>query len=92
MIKITGPDFTEVDNRLLSLTLVKERMTDAVIFSPDGVNQQPADILHKKNILTIRGSFRPVTKVNINMLENGMQKYLENKKVDKGNMQILFEV
>ncbi len=92
MIKITGPDFTEVDNRLLSLTLVKERMTDAVIFSPDGVNQQPADILHKKNILTIRGSFRPVTKVNINMLENGMQKYLENKKVNKGNMQILFEI
>ena len=54
MIKIEGPDFKQVDNRLLSLTLVKERMTDAVIFSPDGVNQQAADMLYKKNILTIR--------------------------------------
>ncbi|MEC9208980.1 MAG: TonB-dependent receptor [Bacteroidota bacterium] len=92
MIKMTGPDFKEVDNRLLSLTLVKERMTDAVIFSPDGINHQPADILYKKNILTIRGSFRPVTKVNINMLENGMEKFLENKRVKKDNLQLLFEI
>ena len=92
MIKITGPDFKEVDNRLLSLTLVKEKMTDAVIFSPDGVNQQPADILYKKNILTIRGSFRPVTKVNIDMFENGMQKFLENSKVEEENLQLIFEI
>jgi hypothetical protein len=92
MIKMTGPDFKNVDNRMLSLTLVKEKMTDAVIFSPDGVNQQPADILYKKNILTIRGSFRPVTKVNINMLENGMQKFLENSKVKEDNFQLLFEI
>ena len=92
MIKITGPNFKKVDNRLLSLTLVKERMTDAVIFSPDGINQQPANILYKKNILTIRGSFRPVTRVNINMLKNGKKKYLENKSVKKENIQILFEI
>ena len=92
MIKMTGPDFKKVDNRLLSLTLVKERMTNVVIFSPDGVNQQAADILYKKNILTIRGSFRPVTKVNINMLENGLTKFLENKRVKKENIQILFEI
>ena len=92
MIKMTGPNFEKVDNRLLSLTLVKEKMTDAVIFSPDGINQQPANILYKKNILTMRGSFRPVTKVNINMLENGKKKYLENKSVKKENIQILFEI
>ena len=36
------------------------------------------DILHKKNILALRGSFRPVTKVNIDMLENGLRKFIEN--------------
>jgi len=92
MVKVSGPDFKDVDNRLLSLTLVKERMTDAVIFSPDGVNQQPADILYKKNILTVRGSFRPVTKVNIDMLDKGMQKFLDNPRVKKENMQLLFEI
>jgi hypothetical protein len=87
-----GPDFENVDNRLLSLTLVKEGMTDAVIFGPDGKNQQPSDVLYKKNILTIRGSFRPVTKVNIDMMENGYNAFVEENRVDKDNVQLLFEI
>jgi hypothetical protein len=75
MVEVNGPTFKNVDNRLLSLILVKERMTDAVIFTPDAMNQQPSDILHKKNIITIRGSFRPVTKVNIDMLEKSLEKF-----------------
>ena len=92
MMEVKGPNFKNIDNRLLSLTLVKERMTDAVIFTPDGKNQQPSDILYKKNILTIRGSFRPVTKVNIDMLNNGLEKFKENPKVNKENIQLLFEI
>ena len=92
MVEVLGPAFKGVDNRLLSLTLVKERMTNAVIFTPDGMNQQPSDILYKKNILTIRGSFRPVTRVNIDMLEKGLEIYKENRRVDEKNIQILFEI
>ena len=51
MVEVIGPAFKNVDNRLLSLTLVKERMTNAVIFTPDGMNQQPSDILYKKIFL-----------------------------------------
>ena len=92
MVEATGPNFKDVDNRLLSLTLVKERMTNAVIFTPDGKNKQPSDILYKKNILTMRGSFRPVTKVNIDMLENGLTAFENSKKVNKEKIQILFEI
>lgn len=92
MIHMEGPDFENVDNRLLSLTLVKEGMTDAVIFGPDGKNQQPSDVLYKKNILTIRGSFRPVTKVNLDMMENGYKAFIEENKVEKDNVQLLFEI
>lgn len=92
MVEVIGPDFKDVDNRLLSLTLVKERMTDAVMFTPDGNNQQPSDILYKKNILTLRGSFRPVTKVNIDMLENGLKEFENNAKVEQKNIQLLFEI
>jgi len=92
MIHMEGPDFEMVDNRLLSLTLVKEGMTDAVIFGPDGKNQQPSDVLYKKNILTIRGSFRPVTKVNMDMMENGYRAFLEENRVEKDNVQLLFEI
>lgn len=92
MISMTGPDFETVDNRLLSLQLVKNGMTDAVIFSPDGKNLQPADLLYKKNILAIRGSFRPVTKVNIDMIINGYNAFVKEKKVDSDNLQVLFEI
>ena len=71
-IQMNGPDFAGVDNRLLSLQLVKHGMTDAVIFSPDGRNLQAADVLYKRNILAIRGSFSPVTKVNLDMMERGL--------------------
>jgi hypothetical protein len=92
MVEVTGPAFNNIDNRLLSLTLVKERMTNAVIFTPDGKNKQPSDILYKKNILTMRGSFRPVTKVNIDMLEKGLTKFKDTNKVKQTDIQILFEI
>jgi hypothetical protein len=91
-IEMYGPDFAAVDNRLLSLQLVKNGMTDAVIFSPDGRNQQAADILYKKNILAIRGSFRPVTKVNIDMIMKGYAMFEKEPKVDPENIQVLFEI
>lgn len=92
MVEAVGPDFEKIDNRLLSLILVKEQMTNAVIFTPEGKNKYPSDILHKKNILTLRGSFRPVTKVNIDMLTEGLNKFSSNKKVDKNNIQLLLEI
>ena len=92
MVEVIGPAFKNVDNRLLSLTLVKERMTNAVIFTPDGMNKQPSDILYKKNILTMRGSFRPVTKVNIDMIEKGLDRFERTNKVSKQDIQILFEI
>jgi hypothetical protein len=92
MIQMNGPDFEDVDNRLLSLQLVKNGMTDAVIFSPDGRNLQAADVLYKKNILTIRGSFRPVTKVNIDMIMKGFQIFEQEGRVEQDNIQVLFEI
>lgn len=92
MIQMTGPDFDHVDNRLLSLQLVRNGMTDAVIFSPDGKNLQAADILYKKNILALRGSFRPVTKVNLDMIEKGKAIFENDNKVDKSQIQVLYEI
>jgi hypothetical protein len=92
MVQMSGPDFEKVDNRLLSLQLVRNGMTDAVIFSPDRTNLQASDVLYKKNILTIRGSFRPVTKVNFDMILKGYNKFITESRVDKENMQVLFEI
>lgn len=92
MIQMNGPDFEGVDNRLYSLQLVKRGYTDAVIFGPDGQNLQASNVLYKKNILALRGSFRPVTKVNIDMIKNGYDAFVKENRVEKKNLQVLFEI
>ncbi|WP_181369165.1 TonB-dependent receptor [Flavobacterium profundi] len=91
-INFSGPRFAEVDNRLMSLQLVKNGMTDAVMFGPDGNNILPAAVLYKKNILALRGSFRPVTKVNMNMYMKSYNMFIEEKKVDIENTFVVFEI
>jgi len=82
-INFSGPLFKNVDNRLLSLDLIKNNMTQAVMFGPDGKNILPAAELYKKNILTIRGSFRPVTKVNEDMYEKSFKMIMNRKGFNK---------
>ncbi|MFT5436252.1 MAG: hypothetical protein ACI840_000896 [Ulvibacter sp.] len=91
-INFSGPRFENVDNRLMSLQLIKNGMTDAVMFDPDGRNILPAKILYKKNILAFRGSFRPVTKVNIDMYEKSFKMFLNENRVDKDRTEVIFEI
>ena len=91
-INFSGPEFKDVDNRLMSLQLLKNGMTDAVMFSPDGNNVLPARVLYKKNILAFRGSFRPVTKVNMDMYEKSYEMFINENKVQKEKTQVVFEI
>jgi hypothetical protein len=91
-INFTGPLFKKVDNRLLSLELVKNGMTEAVMFGPDGNNLLPARVLYKKNILAIRGSFRPVTNVNMDMFEKSSSLFYMEDGVATENTLEVFEI
>ncbi len=92
MINFSGPRYMYVDNRLMSLQLVKNGMTDAVVFEPNGKNVLPADELYKKNIFALRGSFRPVTNVNIDMCNQGLKMFMKADNVKKDNTKVLFEI
>lgn len=92
MINFSGARFLHVDNRLMSLLLVKNGMTNAVMFGPDGNNLLPAEQLYKANILALRGSFRPVTNVNIDIYKCAQQFFRNEKKVDPENTKVIFEI
>jgi hypothetical protein len=92
MINFSGPRFKEVDNRLMSLQLLKHGMTEAVMFGPDGNNILSAKILYKKNVLALRGSFRPVTKVNMDMYETARRRFLKSGTVKEENVETIFEI
>lgn len=92
MISFEGPDFQKVDNRLMSLHLVKFGFSDAAVFGPDGKNLQPTEALYKKHAVVIRGRFRPVINVHIDMLTQGVKQFLQEPDVDKDNVIVVTEL
>ena len=92
MLSIKGPDFEDVDNRVIALNLVKRGITDSTMFDLSKNVLQPATALYKKNILLTRGRFRPVTKVHIDMIENGRKAFLEENDVEEEDVSVVFEL
>ncbi len=92
MIRFDGPNFSKVDNRLMSLYLVKYGFSDVAVFGPDGKNLQPSEVLYKKHIVVIRGRFRPIINVHLDMLSTGLKQFLQEPDVDKENVMIVTEL
>jgi len=92
MIRFEGPGFTNVDNRLMSLLLVKYGFSDAAVFGPDGKNQQPSEVLYKKHIVVVRGRFRPVINVHMDMLHTGVKQFLQEPDVDHSQVVVITEL
>ena len=76
----------------MSLQLVSQGLTDAVMFTADGESVQPAEILHKKAILVERGSFRPVTYATNDMLEGARQIFLSQPGAKEEDLVVLMEM
>ena len=92
MIKFSGPDFCNIDNRLMSLQLVSQGLTNAVMFMADGETVQPADVFHKKAILVERGSFRPVTYATNDMLDGARRVFLAQSGCSEKDSIVLMEM
>ncbi len=92
MIKFTGPAFQGVDNRVMALQLVQRGLTKAAMFLANGEVVQPADVLYKKSIMVERGSFRPVIKTTMNMLECATSLFVQEPKVQGEEVTVLMEM
>jgi len=92
MFRLTGPDFRSVDNRLLALQLVKNGLSRVAMFGPDGSVLQPSEVLYKKNVLLLRGRFRPPTLVAMDMLLKGHEYFTAEPDVDASRMVTLCEL
>ncbi len=92
MVNFSGPYFEETENRLMNLHLVHQNLTHAVMFTPTGEVHIPAELLYKKNILVIRGTFTPLTKVHADMTYCGQQHFNEIESIDAGKTLVLAEL
>jgi hypothetical protein len=92
MIKFSGPAFAGVDSRLMSLQLVEQGLADAAMFTADGEVVQASEVLHKRPILVERGSFRPVTWVNVDMLRSALAHFVQEPRVRASDVVVLMEM
>jgi hypothetical protein len=92
MIKFSGPAFAKIDNRLMSLQLVSQGLTNAVMFTADGETVQPAEVFHKKAILVERGNFRPVTYATNDMLDGARGVFLKECHCLEEDLVVLMEM
>ena len=92
LIQFSGPAFAQVDNRLMTLQLVQGGLTNAALFTSDGTVIQPADAFYKKCILVERGSFRPVTKVTLDMLRCAQANFVQEPNVQGEEVLTLMEM
>ena len=81
MIRLTGPDFTEVDNRLLSMLLVKYNLSEVAIFGPDGKSMHASEFLYKKSVMVVRGNYRPPTLVSMDVFEASYKQFKQEEEV-----------
>jgi hypothetical protein len=75
LIDFNGIEFRYVDNRVMAMKLVQLGLSGAAMFGPDRQVLQPSEVLYKKAILVERGSFRPVTNVNLDMMRAALEKF-----------------
>jgi len=92
MLRVSGADLQRLDNRIIALKLVKMGLTDATMFDQSGAVLQPRTALYKKNVLLMRGRFRPMTKVHVDMIESGTEQYLKEQDVDLDKTVLLLEL
>lgn len=81
MLRVEGPSFSHIDQRLISLMLVKYGHSEVAIFNPQKRNIHASEFLYKRHLMVVRGSYRPATYVNLDMLKTGREQFLSEPEV-----------
>lgn len=84
-VYVEGNVFKAYDNRILNLFLVANGMTPAIMFDTDGSVCQPSDLLYKKNVFAIRGHFRPLNKLGLEIINHSLDIFKEDEDYEDGN-------
>ncbi|MDB4673247.1 TonB-dependent receptor [Verrucomicrobiales bacterium] len=92
MLKVTGDAFASTDNRLCALQLVLSGLTDAALLSKDGGVLQPSEEFYKRPILLQRGTFCPVTLVNMEMMASAQSNFQRSIPDDAREPVEVFEI
>ncbi|MGE4132481.1 MAG: hypothetical protein AB7F86_12635 [Bdellovibrionales bacterium] len=92
MIRFSGPDLQHLDNHLMSLELVKQGLTEAVLFGSKSEVLHAGDSLFRQPILVMRGTFRPVTNSNLDILRRTVDQFNRHPLLADAGAKVLLEI
>ena len=92
LIRLSGPDFNHVDNRLLCLLMVKHGLTNVTMFAPTGQPIHASEFLYRKSLMVVRGHFRPPTLVTEDVFEVGFEQFKQEPHVNTDKAEIMAEL
>ena len=83
MVRLTGPRFQKVDNRLLGLYLVKHDLTPVTMFDENKNSVHASEFLYKKALMVVRGHYRPPTLVTVDVIEKSFEQFKQEPDVNE---------
>ncbi len=92
LIRLSGPQFAEVDNRLICLYMVQKGLTDVAMFGPQGQGIHASEFLYRKSLMVVRGNFRPPTLVTEDVFRVAFDQFCDDPKVDSEHAELMAEL
>ncbi len=92
MIRLEGPDFSDFDNRLLTFKTVKHGLSEVAMFSKHSKSIHASEFLWKKDLMVVRGHFKPPTTVTEDVFEAGLAQFKNEEGVEEERATIMAEL
>ena len=92
LVRLDGQDFQHLDHRMLCLWMIQHDLSTVAIFGPNGKNLHPSEFLYKHAVLVARGSYRPPTLVQQDMIRNAYEQFKQEPDVDSDRSFFLTEI
>ena len=92
LIDLSGPDFPNIDNRVLSMYLVKHGLTQVAMFNAAGQSIHPSEFLYKKSLMVVRGNYRPPTIVSEDVFKRGFDQFQQDFDVTDEKSKLMAEI
>src|SRR5690606_41276183 len=92
LIKVNGPAFKSVNERLINLYLIAKGFSSATLFNPEGHALQAKDFLYKKNIMILRTKYRQKSTPNFHLFNLAVDEFKRNCEIKDENIVVMIEV
>lgn len=92
LLRINGQSFNYFDNRLVSLYLVKHKLTSVAMFDINSRSIHASEFLYRESLMVIRGNFRPPTIVTQDVIECSFNQFRDETTLSDDKLNLMMEM